>query len=252
MSTPDKKARSAAAKQAWARRKAHEEGEHTIPLEVCSLCVRDAMALLAASLASPVRIADVNVPNVSDDEDELLYANDIGITDEQNLPAEPLLAESDPPLSEQGLTAESSDADSEDVKTDEEKKPVVGATQTNVVGESVMFQFPDEENLVGELVVYHFVNDGFTKYGKLWYRGEEIKFDSSSARWQKDRHIFELTAAEQEKKWGKELFRPGSWQGERFEWSEEAYEKALSEHDRDAIARLEQAKKAPKTPFLSR
>jgi hypothetical protein len=67
-----------------------------------------------------------------------------------------------------------------------------------------------------ESVLIHFVVDGFTAQGAMWYRGQELEFDLNSRAYQETRDRngeswVHLTEADQIKRYGKVFFRPGPW-----------------------------------------
>ena len=93
----------------------------------------------------------------------------------------------------------------------------------------------------GTLVV-HFLEDGFTVFGKVWYRGEELALEPDSDNWNSSllpdgRNLFQLTEQEQIAKWGKWFFREGRWQGKRLT---EIEDEELTEADRIQLAKAEQ------------
>ena len=78
------------------------------------------------------------------------------------------------------------------------------------------------EKIFGGSVLMHFVEDGFTAFGQVWYRGQELDIpvdDPRAQGW--------LSAvsddAEQMRRWGRVYFRPGPWPGAA--WSDELDEK---------------------------
>lgn len=73
-------------------------------------------------------------------------------------------------------------------------------------------------------ILIHFLEDGFTALGQVWYRGQELEMarDSSSYRDTCDRRgrsWLDLRADEfaQVERWGKVMFRQGPWPGKSYE-----------------------------------
>lgn len=93
----------------------------------------------------------------------------------------------------------------------------------------------------GALTV-HFIEDGFTALGKVWYRGEELtivpgtkEYDEAPRRFGK---VFaEMDEFEQEEVWGRRIFRSGPWRGKRLT---EIEDPDMTENERAALERAEQ------------
>lgn len=64
-------------------------------------------------------------------------------------------------------------------------------------------------------VILHFVADGFTAFGNVWVRGQEIEIWPGHPRWEEAQLWINMDTAEQYRRWGKEYFRLGPWPGER-------------------------------------
>jgi hypothetical protein len=83
-----------------------------------------------------------------------------------------------------------------------------------------------------ENVLIHFVGDGFTALGQIWYRGQELEFTPGSGAYQdtcdrSGRSWLELREDEstQIEKYGEVMFRPGPWPGKSYtDASSVAYE----------------------------
>ncbi len=79
----------------------------------------------------------------------------------------------------------------------------------------------EEPSAPGEdTIVIHFVADGFTALGQVWYRGQELEFTRDSRAYNDTcdrlgRSWLDLRAdpAAQEARYGEEKFRPGPWPG---------------------------------------
>lgn len=75
----------------------------------------------------------------------------------------------------------------------------------------------------GERILLHFLEDGFTFGGVVWYRGQEVEFVTGSPAHlqQVDRNgeswldTVSDTAA-QYKRWNKQYFAPGPWPGQQW------------------------------------
>lgn len=67
----------------------------------------------------------------------------------------------------------------------------------------------------GETITIHFVEDGFTKFGVVWYRGQEITLGPSHPRWRDAVDWIMLDDRAQMQRYGRVLFRRGPWPGAR-------------------------------------
>lgn len=101
--------------------------------------------------------------------------------------------------------------------------------------------------------VIHFMEDGFTALGKIWYRGEEFHFVEGSENHLEtvNKHGIswtDMTEDEQYEKYGKRYFREGPWRGKGFE----AVEFEDGEYDPEELKKLEKrrqrAASAPMRP----
>lgn len=119
----------------------------------------------------------------------------------------------------------------------------------------------------GNNILIHFLEDGFTALGKVWYRGQELEFEVGSQA-HKDTYNrrgeswLDLRSDEfaQVDRWGKIIFRSGPWPGKTY--ADGTYE-PLREVGKDGnvrppsdeeIAAAEKARKrraAPKLPSLT-
>lgn len=71
-------------------------------------------------------------------------------------------------------------------------------------------------------ILIHFVADGFTTQGRLWYIGQELEFSVSGTAYEQTKDRFgnswvHLTEDEQYDKYGKVYFRPGPWRGKDYD-----------------------------------
>lgn len=65
----------------------------------------------------------------------------------------------------------------------------------------------------GEAVLVHFIEDGLTAFGQVWYRGQEIEIGPGHPRWEEARAWVLLDRTGQLNRWGKQFFAPGPWPG---------------------------------------
>lgn len=69
----------------------------------------------------------------------------------------------------------------------------------------------------------HFVDDGLTLLGKVWFRGEELTINPGTENWDAAHSILTMDEYAQEERWGRRFFREGPWRGKRLdeiEWDE--------------------------------
>lgn len=97
---------------------------------------------------------------------------------------------------------------------------------------------PDAEGAV----TIHFVEDGFTVLGKVWYRGEELSIVPGSQQWEqcpeyRGKMFALLDEFDQEEIWGRRFFRQGPWRGKRLT---EIDDPELNDEERAALAKAEQ------------
>lgn len=100
-----------------------------------------------------------------------------------------------------------------------------------------------------DLVTVHFVEDGLTAFGKLWYRGENLTIERGSPEWEQTftdeegtQSWLELDEDGQVDRWGVRFFRPGTWTGGGFELDPEV---ELSEEEVAALAAAEASLSSP-------
>jgi hypothetical protein len=67
----------------------------------------------------------------------------------------------------------------------------------------------------GEAVIIHFVEDGFTFAGRVWYRGQEMEIGPGHPRWPDASRWILLSRYEQVERYGKQYFEHGPWPGRR-------------------------------------
>ena len=96
-----------------------------------------------------------------------------------------------------------------------------------------------------DVALIHFVEDGFSAFGKVWFRGEELAVDRESPAYASTLDVYEeswmtLSEAEQISRWGHVKFRQGEWQGASFDLEDPA----LTEADRKVLEQAAAQKKA--------
>lgn len=67
----------------------------------------------------------------------------------------------------------------------------------------------------GEAVLIHFVADGLTAFGQVWYRGQELAIGPSHPRWPEALGWITLDKYGQVERWGEQKFDFGPWPGRR-------------------------------------
>ena len=90
-------------------------------------------------------------------------------------------------------------------------------------------------------VIIHFVDDGFTKLGRVWLRGEHLTLNPGSPQWEESldangRCFATLDEDEQIAKWGRRFFRQGVWRGMRLDQIEDP---ELTEEERVALKKAQ-------------
>lgn len=67
----------------------------------------------------------------------------------------------------------------------------------------------------GEAVLIHFVADGLTAFGQVWYRGQELAIGPDHPRWAEALGWITLDRWGQIERWGEQKFDFGPWPGRR-------------------------------------
>jgi hypothetical protein len=67
----------------------------------------------------------------------------------------------------------------------------------------------------GEAVLIHFVADGLTAFGQVWYRGQELAIGPDHPRWAEALGWITLDKYAQAERWGEQKFDFGPWPGRR-------------------------------------
>lgn len=68
----------------------------------------------------------------------------------------------------------------------------------------------------GETVLIHFLEDGLSFAGTVWFRGQELELDVGSQRWQEAQAWINMTDFEQMQRYEKVMYRKGPWPGLRY------------------------------------
>jgi hypothetical protein len=86
-----------------------------------------------------------------------------------------------------------------------------------VAAAAALDQAPDPAVLPseGETILIHFIEDGLTFAGKVWYRGQELEIGPSHPRWPEVVGWITLDKYGQADRWGKQYFEHGPWPGRR-------------------------------------
>ena len=90
-------------------------------------------------------------------------------------------------------------------------------------------------------ILVHFVEDGLTLLGKVWYRGEELAINPGTPQWEEAYEILSLNEYDQEERWGRRFFREGPWRGKRLD---EIDSEELTEAERKQLKKAEQLRRA--------
>lgn len=78
----------------------------------------------------------------------------------------------------------------------------------------------------GDAVLIHFIDDGLTAFGQVWYRGQELEIGPDHPRWEEARGWIMLNRMQQAARWGKHYFEHGPWPGRRsYTEGQESYER---------------------------
>jgi hypothetical protein len=93
-----------------------------------------------------------------------------------------------------------------------------------------------------ETVLVHFVEDGLTILGQVWYRGQEIEVTEGTDAWDLlvDPAVGMLLTLDEDQqidRWGKRYFRPGAWRGNGYDTLEDLDH--LSEEEKIRLRQIE-------------
>ena len=101
-----------------------------------------------------------------------------------------------------------------------------GARDIETVDEEVANPGSEENILV------HFVRDGFTDLGNIWYKGQEVEVEPGTENYRSAKKWADYTEDEQIEYYGAVYFRKGPWKGKNYE--DEAAAKAEKRRNRAA------------------
>ena len=89
----------------------------------------------------------------------------------------------------------------------------------------------------GETVLIHFVEDGFTFAGQVWYRGQEIEIGPAHPRWPEVLGWITLDKYQQIDRYGKQFFDRGPWPGRRsYLDGADSFQRLKTEDKKDTFA----------------
>lgn len=102
----------------------------------------------------------------------------------------------------------------------------------------------DPETAENEVVTIHFLEDGFTAFGQVFYRGQELSIEKGSPQYKetldkKGNSWLDLDVDEQFKRYEKQMFAPGPWRGRTLEDAIKEMEALATETDPEERARIE-------------
>jgi hypothetical protein len=80
----------------------------------------------------------------------------------------------------------------------------------------------------GEAVLIHFVADGFTAFGQVWFRGQEMEIGPDHPRWAEARRWITLSRFEQVERYGEQKFDFGPWPGRPYADAAGSFERLMT------------------------
>ncbi len=104
-----------------------------------------------------------------------------------------------------------------------------------------------DPSIEGSITV-HFLDDGLTLLGKVWYRGEELTINPGTENWEMAHPVLSMDEYAQEEKWGKRFFRPGPWRGKRLD---EIDDEILDDKERAQLAKAQKIREERYGPVLT-
>jgi hypothetical protein len=87
---------------------------------------------------------------------------------------------------------------------------------------------PEPPPVATEGILIHFVEDGLTVFGRVWYRGQEIEIGPSHSRWPEAVGWITLNRVQQFERWGRQYFDFGPWPGQRSYRAEQGSHEPLA------------------------
>lgn len=153
-------------------------------------------------------------------------------------PAQKVLTPENAPEVPEGPAPGAAPVETPEQKEIRELKMMVQALQSQMqpTNTSIAAEPEDKE---GDVILLHFVEDGFTSLGKSWYIGQELEFVVGEGSWENtlDRNgdsWVSMSEEDQYDRWGKIYFRRGPWRGK-------TYKDAVWEKDAPPESELERA-----------
>lgn len=80
----------------------------------------------------------------------------------------------------------------------------------------------------GEAVLIHFVADGFTAFGQVWFLGQELEIGPDHPRWAEARRWITMSRFEQIERYGAHKFDPGPWPGRPYADAAGSFERLMT------------------------
>lgn len=80
----------------------------------------------------------------------------------------------------------------------------------------------------GEAVLIHFIADGFTAFGEVWFRGQELEIGPEHPRWAEARQWITLSRFEQIDRYGEHKFDQGPWPGRPYADAAGSFEQLMT------------------------
>lgn len=98
-------------------------------------------------------------------------------------------------------------------------------------------QPPQLQQDTGKGVLIHFIEDGLTAFGQVWYRGQELQIGPEHPRWAEALSWITLNRMEQVDRWGKQFFDFGPWPGRSYADAAGSFERlTVTDHQGNKMA----------------
>jgi hypothetical protein len=68
----------------------------------------------------------------------------------------------------------------------------------------------------GTTTLIHFLEDGLSFAGTVWFRGQELELDEGTPRWREAQVWINMDDFQQMQRFGKVMYRKGPWPGLRY------------------------------------
>jgi hypothetical protein len=91
------------------------------------------------------------------------------------------------------------------------------AQHAQAMAAAAQFEHAPEQILPskGEVITIHFIEDGLTVFGRVWYRGQELAIGPDHPRWPEAVGWITLDRAGQYNRWNRQYFDRGPWPFQR-------------------------------------